>query len=178
MAAQYPAAIKSFAAIIDGVDYPQATQINQAYDEITAIETALLSTGLTLTSGKIAFPATQNASADANTLDDYEEGPWTPTAVGFTVVGTPTYAGRYTKIGNIVHWTIRVTSTTSTACTSGTSTLTVPPGMTPAFPACCAACDVNTTAGKGEGEAFTDGKIYPPTWAANADIAISGFYMV
>ena len=27
----------------------------------------------------IAFPATQNASSDANTLDDYEEGTWTPT---------------------------------------------------------------------------------------------------
>ena len=35
-------------------------------------------TGLTdisaATSGQIKFPATQNASADANTLDDYEEG--------------------------------------------------------------------------------------------------------
>ena len=27
----------------------------------------------------VAFPATQSASADANTLDDYEEGSWTPT---------------------------------------------------------------------------------------------------
>jgi len=27
--------------------------------------------------GQIKFPATQNASADANTLDDYEEGTWT-----------------------------------------------------------------------------------------------------
>ena len=26
----------------------------------------------------IAFPATQSASSDANTLDDYEEGTWTP----------------------------------------------------------------------------------------------------
>jgi hypothetical protein len=28
--------------------------------------------------GQIAFPATQSASAGANTLDDYEEGDWTP----------------------------------------------------------------------------------------------------
>ena len=27
----------------------------------------------------ITFPATQSASTDANTLDDYEEGTWTPT---------------------------------------------------------------------------------------------------
>jgi hypothetical protein len=50
--------------------------------------------------GQIKFPATQNASADANTLDDYEEGTWTP-----TVGGTSTYAiqaGTYTKIGRKV----------------------------------------------------------------------------
>jgi len=30
----------------------------------------------------ITFPATQSASTDANTLDDYEEGTWTPVVVG------------------------------------------------------------------------------------------------
>jgi hypothetical protein len=29
----------------------------------------------------ITFPATASASTDANTLDDYEEGTWTPTAM-------------------------------------------------------------------------------------------------
>lgn len=55
----------------------------------------------------ITFPATQSASSDANTLDDYEEGTWTPTftpdAGSFTSI---TYAsnrnGSYTKIGNQV----------------------------------------------------------------------------
>lgn len=48
----------------------------------------------------IAFPATQVASTDANTLDDYEEGTWTP-----SVGGNATYASRvgtYTKIGRLV----------------------------------------------------------------------------
>ena len=48
----------------------------------------------------ITFPATQNASSNANTLDDYEEGEWTP-----TLGGTATYSARsgyYTKIGNFV----------------------------------------------------------------------------
>jgi len=48
----------------------------------------------------IAFPATQSASANANTLDDYEEGTWTP-----TLGGTATYSfqgGSYTKIGRLV----------------------------------------------------------------------------
>ena len=59
---------------------------------------------LQLSSG-ITFPATQVASSDANTLDDYEEGTFTPTIVGATTAGTGTYVaqnGRYTKIGNLV----------------------------------------------------------------------------
>lgn len=58
------------------------------------------------TSGQIKFPATQNASADANTLDDYEEGSWTP-GLSAGTSGTITLAGtsvaRYTKIGNSVN---------------------------------------------------------------------------
>lgn len=62
---------------------------------------------LTASGGQIAFPATQVPSADANTLDDYEEGTWTPTltttGVNFSSV---TYdavtAGKYTKIGRVV----------------------------------------------------------------------------
>jgi hypothetical protein len=53
----------------------------------------------------IAFPATQSASTDANTLDDYEEGTFTPTIVGVSTVGTATYTvqtGKYTKIGDRV----------------------------------------------------------------------------
>ena len=52
----------------------------------------------------ITFPATQSASTDANTLDDYEEGTFTPTANNVTVnSGSPTYSGVYTKVGNIVY---------------------------------------------------------------------------
>lgn len=53
----------------------------------------------------ISFPATQSASSDANTLDDYEEGTWTPyISFGFGTAGQ-TYSnqqGYYTKIGNLV----------------------------------------------------------------------------
>jgi hypothetical protein len=48
--------------------------------------------------GQIQFPATQNASSNANTLDDYEEGTWTPTAPVGTSVSTATYQ----KVGNTV----------------------------------------------------------------------------
>ena len=53
--------------------------------------------------GGIKFPATQIFSADANTLDDYEEGTWTPSAAGLTLNYTVTSSvGYYTKIGNVV----------------------------------------------------------------------------
>ena len=63
-------------------------------------------TGLLTTNGQIAFPATQNASSDPNTLDDYEEGSWTPgITFGGAAVGV-TYAsqtGQYTKVGRVGH---------------------------------------------------------------------------
>ena len=64
----------------------------------------------------ISFPATQSASSDANTLDDYEEGNWTPTqGGGLTVVGTFSSFGRYTKIGDVVYIQGYLQSTTSLA---------------------------------------------------------------
>lgn len=63
--------------------------------------------GTTLTTpGQIAFPSTQSASTGANTLDDYEEGSWTPTIEGNTGASGQTYAvqvGRYVKIGKMVY---------------------------------------------------------------------------
>jgi hypothetical protein len=59
--------------------------------------------------GQIAFPATQNPSADANTLDDYEEGTFTPVVYGTTAAGAGTYTyqyGTYTKIGRLVTYHI------------------------------------------------------------------------
>lgn len=60
-------------------------------------------------SGGIKFPASQVAVADANTLDDYEEGTFTPTVVGTSTAGSGTYTaqvGRYTKVGNLVTFTV------------------------------------------------------------------------
>jgi hypothetical protein len=56
-------------------------------------------------SGGIKFPATQISSANANTLDDYEEGTWTMgIAFGGASVGVTTSqnTGTYTKIGRQV----------------------------------------------------------------------------
>ena len=59
----------------------------------------------------ITFPATQSASSDANTLDDYEEGTFTPFVRGASTQGTASYnrqIGIYTKIGNRVFFTISI----------------------------------------------------------------------
>jgi hypothetical protein len=61
-----------------------------------------------LTQGQIQFPATQVASANANTLDDYEEGTWT---MGVSFGGGATgitynhITGNYVKIGRQVNVT-------------------------------------------------------------------------
>jgi hypothetical protein len=73
----------------------------------------------------ITFPATQSASSDANTLDDYEEGTWTPTV---TNAGLTSYtsSGSYTKIGNLVYLTATV-NVTNKGTASGTLTISGSP---------------------------------------------------
>jgi hypothetical protein len=63
----------------------------------------IASAALPLGSGQIAFPATQNASSDANTLDDYEEGTWTPVDASGASLSFSNNAGQYVKIGKIVN---------------------------------------------------------------------------
>jgi hypothetical protein len=71
--------------------------------------------GVIQVSNGITFPATQSASSDANTLDDYEEGTWTPSLTSssgsLTTVSNGT--GNYTKIGNCVTVTCAPSITTN-----------------------------------------------------------------
>jgi hypothetical protein len=71
---------------------------------------------LELAQGQIQFPATQVASANANTLDDYEEGTWTPayTASGGGSAIHTIQTGTYTKIGNVVTCSFRITANKDT----------------------------------------------------------------
>jgi hypothetical protein len=64
---------------------------------------------LNLTGGAIKFPSTQITSADGNTLDDYEEGTWTPAITFGSGSATVTAAaGTYTKIGRVVICSINI----------------------------------------------------------------------
>jgi hypothetical protein len=74
-----------------------ATASNFTQDLPAASGTVVI-TGTTPTLNGITFPATQVPSADANTLDDYEEGTWTPASGGGSAG-----AALYTKIGRMVY---------------------------------------------------------------------------
>jgi hypothetical protein len=82
----------------------------------------------------ITFPATQSASTNANTLDDYEEGSWTPAldSTGATFVYS-TALGTYTKVGKLVHAScfVQITSITGASATQVNITgLPFPAGST------------------------------------------------
>lgn len=83
-----------------------------------------------LTANGLTFPAVQVSSADVNTLDDYEEGTWTPNYmsndifsgdIAVTYVSNTT-RGRYRKIGAVVfiEFSIATSSVTVTGTTSDT----------------------------------------------------------
>lgn len=84
---------------------------------------------LTLTGGQIAFPAVQVPSANVNTLDDYEEGTWTPSFTfstpGNLTIAYSTRIGVYTKIGRQVVASVNlITSTFTHTTASGVAQLT------------------------------------------------------
>jgi len=92
-----------------------ATEAELNYNDITTLGTTENSKTVTtdssgvinLASGNLKFPATQNPSADANTLDDYEEGDLSPPpgiAFGGASVSMTFSAqvGTYTKVGRLV----------------------------------------------------------------------------
>lgn len=70
----------------------------------------------------IAFPSTQVSSSNVNTLDDYEEGTWTPTFTcavpGDLAVTYATRTGTYTKIGRKVTASFTITTSAFTHATA------------------------------------------------------------
>tara|TARA_R100000808_G_C2121043_1_gene132343 strand:- start:319 stop:894 length:576 start_codon:yes stop_codon:yes gene_type:complete len=88
---------------VDTIDTPDGTG-NITFNRPIAGDGSSL-TSLPAHTGNVAFPATQVASADANTLDDYEEGVWTPVIGGLSGESGQSYGtspATYTKIGRLV----------------------------------------------------------------------------
>ena len=143
--------------------------------------------GATPSSGMgITFPATQSASTDANTLDDYEEGTWTPTVTNMTTTGTPTYAGVYTKIGNLVlvnFYSTNAVGTTYAATLNSTNVTGLPfttKNTSTAFQPWTGTCgNGNTTAGGVVGGGGNSTQIYFfTTLASSAGISFTVMYLV
>jgi len=72
----------------------------------------------------VTFPATQSASSDANTLDDYEEGTFTPVlSPNAGSITTQSSYGYYTKVGNSVTVLVAI-SIANGGTASGVGTIT------------------------------------------------------
>lgn len=152
MPASYPGATKVFTTKSDGPGNTiLAAHVNDLQLEVTAVEQDLITglpvgrggTGaLTHTSGSVlvgagaaaitstltpslnavVFPAVQVAAAGVNTLDDYEEGVWTPVIGGSGGTSGQAYTtqvGSYIKIGKLVfcHFNVQL-STLGTVTTN------------------------------------------------------------
>lgn len=120
--ASYPTSTPSFPTLVNGVDTVDASHPNNLAAEVVAMAADIRAglpivrggTGATTASaaiaalfadGQLPFPTSQNASSNANTLDDYEEGTWTPVIGGSGGTSGQTYSARsayYVKVGRLV----------------------------------------------------------------------------
>jgi hypothetical protein len=101
--------------IISGIN-GSGTYLPLSFYTNNALAAQITTAGLlSLPGGGITFPATQVPSADANTLDDYEEGTWTPalTSASGSLTTVVNGTGYYTKIGRVVSITCRPVITTN-----------------------------------------------------------------
>lgn len=88
-----------------GMVYVDATYVSSISEFNSSVGLNVNNFGgsLVLNSGQITFPATQNASSNANTLDDYEEGTWSPVIkFGATTATQTSSSASYTKVGRVV----------------------------------------------------------------------------
>jgi hypothetical protein len=153
------------------------TSTNAAYN------TASSSTnGAQLNYQGITFPATQSASSNANTLDDYEEGTWTPVLASFTGTSGRTLTGTYTKIGRLVYITVKISDGSQTLESTGNSSNITGLPFTVSGVSAFAGITTNyhDTINQGCGIYFNTTVIYTVTFsiAASRTIVISGTYEV
>jgi len=157
---------------------PPATNTNRAITLPDAAG-ALVVSGTTPSLNGITFPATQVPSADANTLDDYEEGTWTPGIGTLTQVGgTFTSSGTYTKIGRSVTVTGRIDISGGTVAASTSANLSGLPFTVGSISCMGGGTNATLTASfTSDAEAGTTG-IYFPSVAATAGLKFSVTYFV
>ena len=120
-----PEIVSSGGPLVVDSGAPDNSVVVNSSGNLKAVATIAVGNATPSTSGAgITFPATQSASSDANTLDDYEEGTFTPTLEGGTTAGTTTYLnqeGTYTKVGRQVSVSIYINASAAT----GTGTIRI-----------------------------------------------------
>jgi hypothetical protein len=135
---------------------------------------ALLGASTSANGVGITFPATQSASSDANTLDDYEEGTWTPRLSGsgggdYTPSGIN--GGRYVKIGKMVFVTASLQWSAVVTPFSGNLAVT-------GLPFTCTSAGIRSSGSLGavsSGIAFTAGY---SAWDIVIDPGATFFYII
>ena len=85
---------------------------------------------VSLTSSGLAMPASQSASGDANTLDDYEEGTYNPSITGTSAapsgVSWHQRLGAYTICGRMINVMIHINQSGYSVAPSGNIYLSLP----------------------------------------------------
>lgn len=124
----------------------------------------------------------RGGSIPVGALADPSVGTFSPSFTGLTVnngSGGATYSGYYSKVGNLVVWSvyISVTGSATTASTAGSTYINNLP-LTPTMPSACMVCNDTTVASIGVGSVkYGATDAFLPTWSAtNSNIVISGAY--
>ena len=87
-----------------------------------------------LSTGQLQFPVTQAPTTEANTLDDYEEGSWSPVMTSTGATFTYSSEGKYQKVGDRVTVTgYFATSGVATGTTTNAFSVTGLPFTSAAF---------------------------------------------
>ena len=92
---------------------------------------------------------------------------WTPNIIGLTVVGTPTYTGKFSIAGRIATIQISVSATTSTTSSAGTSQC----NNLPIYGSSPSSALTSNSGAQGYISSLIDApikKLYFPSWAASA----------
>lgn len=100
-ASNYPSGTDT-PAILDDVQRAHASFIAELRDGRLPLDGSLAMTGALQANAGIKFPAVQVPSANANTLDDYEEGTFTPVDTSGAGLVFSNNTGTYTRIGRLV----------------------------------------------------------------------------
>ena len=90
-------------ALLKGANWAAPGSIGSTTPAAGAFTTLSASGLISANGGQIKFPATAVPSSDVNTLDDYEEGTWTPVDSSGASLTFTSASGSYTKVGRLVY---------------------------------------------------------------------------